>query len=183
MLRALVANALVLGGMAWMLVSGTEQRAAPVLGPEPRAMADDIARLEASASAPPTSASVVALAGAYLDREQPGLAAAVIERAPRELRDRPEVALLRARTLFHRGHSREALAVARDAYAACAAHEAEVDPGPSACPAWLEARTARQLAFLTEVVAAGVDDPVADPLATLAAYERSTREVRLVAMR
>ena len=39
-----------------------------------------------------------------------------------------------------------------------------------------------KLALLV-LVAAGVDDPQADPRATRAAYERSTREVRLVAMR
>ena len=45
------------------------------------------------------------------------------------------------------------------------------------------AKTTRQVAFLEQVVAAGIDDPQADPLATHAAYERSAHEVRLVAMR
>ena len=172
MIRILVANGLCLAGMAWMLVSGTDQRATPLLGAADHGA--DLAGLEARAAGAPSAPAVVALASAYLDRDQPGLATAVIDRAPRELQARPEVALLRARTLFHRGHAREALAVAREADDACAA---------TACPAWVGTRTARQLAFLEEVVAAGVDDPQADPRATRAAYERSTREVRLVAMR
>jgi hypothetical protein len=45
------------------------------------------------------------------------------------------------------------------------------------------ATTTRQVAFLEQVVAAGIEDPQANPSATRAAYERSTHEVRLVAMR
>jgi hypothetical protein len=90
------------------------------------------------------------------------------------VRERPEVAQLYARALFHRGHAREALAIARDASTAC-------DSG--SCPAWLVAKTTRQVAFFEQVVAAGIDDPQHDPAATLAAYERSAHEVRLVAMR
>src|SRR5262249_37234606 len=112
---------------------------------------------------------------AYLDRQQPGLATAVIEKAPTEVRERPEVAHLYARALFHRGRAREALAVARDASDTCS--------DASSCPSWLVAKTARQVAFFEQVVAAGIDDPQEDPSATVAAYERSTHAVRLVAMR
>jgi hypothetical protein len=173
MLRVLVANGLCLAGMAFMLVSGTEQRATPLVAASPDAPFD-LAALEQRAAAEPSAPSVTALASAYLDREQPGLASAVLDRAPGDLRARPEIAVLRARAMFHRGHAREALAVAREASASCA---------DGACPTWIEARAARQVAFFEEVVAAGVDDPQADPRATRAAYERSTRAVRLVAMR
>jgi hypothetical protein len=47
----------------------------------------------------------------------------------------------------------------------------------------LVAKTARQVAFFEQVVAAGIDDPQEDPSATVAAYERSAHAVRLVAMR
>lgn len=171
MLRILVANGLCLAGMAWMLVSGTEQRATALVSAD---RAADLAALEERAATSPAAPSVAALATAYLDRDQPGLAASVLDRAPRDVQARPEIAVLRARSLFHRGHARDALAVAREADAACS---------DGACPAWVGARAARQLAFLEEVVAAGVDDPQADPRATRAAYERSAREVRLVAMR
>jgi hypothetical protein len=75
----------------------------------------------------------------------------------------------------------EALAMARDARDTCAD---EVESRPSgACSAWLLAKSARQIAFLEEIVASGIADPSADPEATLAAYERSTRALRIVAMR
>jgi hypothetical protein len=169
--RFLVANGLVLGGIAWMTsLGGMEVRAAQVL---PKG-APELAGLEAEAALSPSARSVSALAGAYLDREQPGLATAVIEKAPREMRERPEVAQAYARALFHQGRAREALAVARDASDACS---------EAPCPAWLVARTTRQVAFLEQVVAAGIDDPQTNPSGTRAAYERSAHEVRLVAMR
>jgi hypothetical protein len=174
--RFWLANGLVLGGMAWMVsFAGMEVRASQLL-PRHAEANDPIAQLEAKAAVTPASApTIAALAGAYLDREQPGLATAVIEKAPRQVRERPEVAHLYARALFHRGRAREALAVARDASDACG-------DSPS-CPTWLVARTAGQVAFFEQVVAAGIDDPEDDPSATRAAYERSHHAVRLVAMR
>ncbi|MFT3773901.1 MAG: hypothetical protein QM820_51690 [Minicystis sp.] len=176
--RFLVANGLVLGGIAWMAAfGGMEVRATQVLpqGKSTVAAVAELDQLEARVASQPDTATVAALAGAYLDRDQPGLATAVIEKAPRAVRERPEVAALRARALFHRGHAREALAVARGASDACAESEA--------CPAWVMAKTARQVAFLEQMVAAGIDDPQENPAATRAAYERSAHEVRLVAMR
>jgi hypothetical protein len=175
-MRLWIANALVLAGMAWMgIFSGVEVGAARVL--PPAAPATPIADLEARAAlAPANVADIAALASAYLDRQQPGLATAVIEKAPAALRERPEIAQLYARALFHRGRAREALAVARDASDTCM-------DSSTPCPSWLVAKTARQVAFFEQVVAAGIDDPQDDPGATVAAYERSTHEVRLVAMR
>jgi hypothetical protein len=161
--------------MAWMATfGGMEVRAARVL--PAHIASESVDELEQVAAVSPASAGpVAALARAYLDREQPGLATAVIERAPRSVQERPEVAQLYARALFHRGRAREALAVARDASERCGEQ--------ATCPAWLIAKTARQVAFFKQVVAAGIDDPQVDPTATLAAYERSSHEVRLVAMR
>lgn len=171
--RFLLANGLVLGGMAWMTTfAGMEVRASQVLPHKDAALG----QLETRAALAPASApTVAALAGAYLDRDQPGLATAVIEKAPRLVRERPEVAHLYARALFHRGKVRDALAVARDASDAC---------GESAsCPSWLVAKTSHQVAFFEQVVSAGIDDPEDDPTATRAAYQRSSHAVRLVAMR
>jgi hypothetical protein len=177
-LRFLVANGLVLGGIAWMAsFGGLEVRAAEVL-PHAHSTVAAVAaldQLEAHAATTPDAASISALAGAYLDRDQPGLATAVIERAPRAVRARPEVAMQEARALFHRGMPREALAVARSASDACGDFQS--------CPAWVTAKTAQQVAFLEQVVAAGIEDPYAAPAATRAAYERSLHEVRMVAMR
>lgn len=175
----LVANGLVLGAIGWMAsLGGTEQRAEQLFpwGAQVGiAAAADFQGLEARAALAPSAGSVAALAGAYLDRGQPGLATAVIEKSPREMQARPEIAQLRARALFHRGQVRNALAVARDARESC------TDSAP--CAPWLVAKTARQVAFFEQVVAAGIEDPTSNPDATLAAYDRSSHEVRLIAMR
>jgi hypothetical protein len=172
--RALLINGLVLGCVGWMVgLGGLSTQPARLLPAKQKAA--PVEELESRAALAPTLSSTADLATAYLDRDQPGLATAVIERAPREIRSRPEVAQLHARALFQRGRAREALAVARDASEACAEG--------GACPTWLLARTSRQVAYFEQVVAAGIDDPMADPAATRAAYERSNHEVRLVAMR
>src|SRR6185503_11798145 len=177
-LALLISNGLVLGAIAWMAtLGGSEQRAVGLMSQKtlPGVTPVDIQQLESQAAVTPSARSVAALAGAYLDRDQPGLATAALEKAPREVLDRPEVAQLYARALFHRGHARQALAVAREASETCA--------DSMACAPWLMAKTARQVAFFEQVVAAGIDDPHTNPDATKAAYERSTHEVRLVAMR
>ncbi|MCC6555806.1 MAG: hypothetical protein IT372_22825 [Polyangiaceae bacterium] len=170
----LVGNGVVLAGISWLIAFGPSLRASELLPARATPELGDIPALETRAGLETTAPNVAALASAYLDRDQPGLATAVIDKAPREIQARPEIAQLKARALFRRGHAREALAVAQQARTACA----ETD-----CSAWIAAKTARQVAFLEQVVAAGIDDPRSDPTATRAAYERSTREVRLVAMR
>jgi hypothetical protein len=174
-LRILVANVLVLAGVIWMVASGSETRAAGLL-PHPAAATSNVGNLEARAALEPTISSVADLAGAYLDRGQPGLAEAVIERAPQAIRRQPALQQLYARVLYHRGLSREALSIAREVRAGC-------EEGATSCPPWLAAKTVRQVAFLEEIVAAGIEDPLADPRATARAYERSTRHVQMVAMR
>ncbi len=175
----LVANGLVLGAIGWMAsLGGTEQRAAELFPKRSQAVDTapaDFQGLEARAALTPSAGSVAALAGAYLDRGQPGLATAVIEKSPREMQQRPEIAVLHARALFHRGQVREALAVARDASESCS--------DGTTCAPWLVAKATRQVAFFEQAVAAGIEDPVTNPDATLAAYDRSSHEVRLVAMR
>jgi hypothetical protein len=165
-----------------MVAMSIGERATKILPPlrvTPETTVADIASLETNASFSPTRENVAALAVAYLERDQPGLASAVIEKAPAEVRRRPEIAHLHARALFLRGRPREALATAKESQDVCVSQQG----GEARCPSWLVAKTARQVAFFTEVVAAGIEDPLANPAGTRAAYERSAREVRLVAMR
>ena len=136
----------------------------------------DLAALESAAALAPTVDSVVALASAYVDRGQPGLASAVIDKAPRAIQLDPRVADVSARALFHRGRARQALATVEDALDAC-------DADAVVCRSWQVAKARRPAAFLQEVVAAGIEDPMTDPAAVRAAYERSTQKVGLVAMR
>jgi hypothetical protein len=206
----LLLNGLVIAAAAWMVVHGTKtsasgllpsrasasaqtasaqpQRGQPQAAPSPGVQRAPIstdstlAALEERAALAPDATSVAKLAAAYLERDQPGLASAVIEKASPAIQAHPEIAHLHARALLHRGKVPEALAMARQVEAAC---EAAMDaPGEGqACPAWLMARSARQVAFLEEMNAAGIEDPAANPDGARAAYDKSSRHVRFVAMR
>jgi hypothetical protein len=166
-------NGVILGAVCVMAAIGGEEHVAKLV-PEPQDHAGPVLTdLEAKAALAPSATNVASLATAYLDRDQPGLASAVIEGASPEIRLRPEVAVVQARALFHRGESRKALAVARAAAEGCA----------DTCAPWLVAKSARQLAFLENVVAAGIDDPHDNPSAVREASDKSAHEVRLVAMR
>ncbi|MRG94699.1 hypothetical protein [Polyangium spumosum] len=175
----LFTNGILLAGIAAVLTIGPGTHGKRLLPADAAAVSEspvDMAALESAASLAPTVESVVALASAYVDRGQPGLASAVIEKAPRKIQLDPRVADVSARALFHRGQARKALAAVEDAIDACDAEEV-------ACRSWQVAKAERQAAFLKEVVAAGVEDPMTDPAAVRAAYERSTQKVGLVAMR
>lgn len=173
-MRLLVMNGLVLGAIVWLgTIGGADVHATQLLPEDRTPDVVAVSALEGRAAESPTSDNVAALAAAYLERGQSGLASAVIENAPASVRAAPRVAEIYSRALFHRGRAREALAAAESAQDSC------VD----GCPAWLVAKTARQVAFLGQVVAAGIEDPELDPAATRAAYDRSSREVRVVAVR
>jgi len=174
----LLANGVILGMVGLMAAFGgvgVEVRELLPRKAGPSAASAGLAELETEVAHAPTVRAVASLAGAYLERNQPGLASAVIEKAPRALREQPEVAEVYARTLFRRGHARKALAVAREAGEACVESES--------CAPWVLLKTARQVAFLEQVVAAGIEDPDSNPAAIAAAYHRSAREVGMVAMR
>lgn len=179
----LLVNGLVMAAAAWMFVHGTKTGASgllPAKARTPIATDASLASLEERAALSRDAASIAKLASAYLERDQPGLASAVLHNAPPALQANPEIAHLQARALLHRGKVPEALAVARQVDAACGA---SMDAGERACPAWLVARSARQLAFLEEMSSAGIEDPGANPEGARAAFDRSSREVRFVAMR
>ena len=175
----LVCNGLVLTAIAWLsFVSPTtpSKSLLPAASKASKTVAVDLASLEERAALSPTVNSVSGLASAYVDHGQPGLACAVIERSDASIRSDLAVADIHARALFHRGQPRQALAVVEGALAAC-------DNDAASCRAWQASKAQGQVAFLHEVVAAGIEDPMADAAALRAAYERSTKKVGLVAMR
>lgn len=182
----LLVNGLVIAAAAWMVVHGTKTRASGLLPARPDrapiSTVAELATLEERAALAPDAENVGKLATAYLERDQPGLATAVLEKASPAVRATPEITHLYARALLHRGKVPEALATARQVEAACEASMEQ--PGAQAsCPAWLLARSARQIAFLEEMSAAGIEDPALNPDGARAAYDRSSREIRFVAMR
>lgn len=138
---------------------------------------DRVAVLEAQAAgAPQDPARVTALAQAYLDARQPGMALGVIERAPEAVRAEPTVDHLYARALLDQGRSADALAAERRVLARCA------DPAPEApvCSSWLVASATRRADILDQLVQLGVEDANAHPEASSLAYHNATRQVSLV---
>jgi hypothetical protein len=175
----LVSNAFVLTAIAWISLVGPSTPSKSLLPAASKTLAIsgvDLAALEERAALSPSVESVSNLSSAYVDHGQPGLACAVIERSDRAIRSDLAVADIHARALFHRGRPREALAVVQDALAACESEK-------TSCRSWQTSKARGQVAFLHEVVTAGIEDPMADPSALRAAYERSTKKVGLVAMR
>jgi hypothetical protein len=163
-------TALVLVGLGglWTLASSPVPVAPALLG---RSLGADVAPLEARVSARPDDAAALALLlDRYLDAAAPGLAQAALERAPQALREQPEIADARARTLWQLGAVGTALEVQRRMLAACAE--------PSCSPA-LVARAQRRERLLSELARRGVEDPRAAPAESALAYRVSMREVSL----
>jgi hypothetical protein len=165
-----LANGLVLVGVASMGLVAGRTNVRPLVS---EALAADVRTLEVSAARERTPDAVRQLASAYLDRNEPGLATAVLEGAAPATRRDPGVAYVEARALYARGRSGEALAVLRSVQAACAS---------DGCPAWLGAKASRQAAFLEALQEAGVEDPAAQPELAQLALERTRRQGRVVAI-
>jgi hypothetical protein len=139
-----------------------------------------IRALESAAAARPDDAgSVRALAQAYLDARQPGLALALLQGAAPAVRDQRAVEHIYARALLDAGRSQSALAIEKRVVAACGPL-AEGKAAAGCTPALL-ASALRRTAILGELVALGVEDAPAHPEETLIAYQNATREARVVA--
>jgi hypothetical protein len=158
-------------GMAgiWLAI-GAGNAARPALvgnglgGPE-------LASLEAEVSRSPANAEALhALTETYLAHDAPGLAQAALERAPRKLLETPQIADVRARTLWGLGSTEQALTVQRTVLASCSNQP---------CSPALVARARQRERLLDELQRVGVEDPKEDPERVLLAYRRSTREVTL----
>ncbi len=165
-----LANGLVLAGVASMALVAGRTNVRPLVA---EALAVDVQTLEISAAREGSADAVRQLAGAYLDRNEPGLATAVLEGAAPAVRREPGVAWVEVRALYARGRASEALAVLRTVERSCE------DDG---CPTWLRAKASRQSAFLEALQHAGVEDPAAQPELAQAALERSRRQGRVVAI-
>jgi hypothetical protein len=169
----LVANAAVFAFVGIAFGIGGTGEAAPVLRAP---LGTDAQRLESQAALEPTSANVAALADTYLDRGQPGLAVSLLDR---HAADGPETQLARGRALYASGHAKEALSTIEDLLADC---EERVSPS-APCATWVVIKGIHERAFFEEMVRSGIDDAALDPEATQAAFERSRRQMGLVAVR
>ena len=170
--RLLNGFVLVAAGALWM-ASGTERERA-VLSPlgeasNPSAMVGLEAEVAVSAD---DDAKLRTLAQAYLDAHAPGLALALMEHAPEDVRVRSKVQHLYARALLEEGHAQDALAVERAVLKTCTLAD-------GVCDAWLIASARRRADILEQLVALGVEDARAEPEVSAVAYHNATREARL----
>jgi Anaphase-promoting complex, cyclosome, subunit 3 len=164
-------------GVLWA-TSGTQRERALLTGATP----DHVRAFEANAAAHPEDAEATrALAQAYLDAAQPGLAVGVLERAPATTRSEPRTRHLYARALLDQGRNDDALAAETTVVASCmppleGAGAAAPETG---CDALLLGAAVRRAAILRELVSLGVEDTLAHPEASFVAYQNATREARV----
>ncbi len=167
-------NVAVLLAIGAIWFAGSTQREKPVVGDAQTG--DRMALLEEQAAeAPADTAKLKELAQAYLDARQPGMALAVIERAPVAVRSDPSVDHLYARALLDQGRSADALAAERRVLARCEDPATEVPT----CSTFLIASATRRAEILEQLVQLGVEDANAHPEASSIAYANATRQVSI----
>ena len=172
--RAYGATVLAAAAVFW-LMGGTQREKAVVTGAEPAGLRT----LEtAVVTAPGSVESRRALAQAYLDARQPGLAVAALEAGPPTLREDVRVRHILARALVDEGRSEEALHLEESVAASCGPL-ARGEQAPEGCDPVVLASALRRAGILRELVALGVEDAPAHPEAMLFAYENATREARV----
>jgi hypothetical protein len=161
---------------ALWLLSGTQQEK-PLLA----AAAPEVVRaLEARVAGHPEDAAAMrALAQAYLDAHQPGLAVALVDGAPASALGDVRLQHVYARALVDQGRNDEALAIEKRVVAAC---RPLVDGAvaPAGCDPVLFASALRRADILGELVSLGVQDAQAHPEETMVAYQNATREARVM---
>jgi hypothetical protein len=169
-------GAAVLAVVAALLLMAGPQREKALLAT--RAL-EPIRALEAKAASGPGDAEAArALAQAYVDARQPGLAVALVGVAPLAVREDLRVRHVYARALMDQGRSEEALAAEAGVLAAC--RPLVEGRSIAGCDALLLASALRRTDVLRALVALGVEDAQAHPEETLLAYQNATREARVM---
>jgi hypothetical protein len=163
------------GVAALLLLSGPQQERAllSTLAPEP------VRLLEATAAERPGDVEATrALAQAYVDALQPGLAVALVAAATGPVRGDVRVRHVYARALIDQGRSEDALTAEGGVLAACRPlFDGRATEG---CDPFLVASALRRSEFLRALVSLGVEDAQAHPEATLIAYQNATRDARVM---
>jgi len=168
-------GAAVLSAAAALLVLGGPEREKALLGTAP---SEPVRVLEENAATHPGDVEATrALAQAYVDVDQPGLAAALVSGAEQAVRRDPRVRHVYARALMDQGHSAEALATEAGVLAACRPLVEGASVG--GCDPVLLASALRRTDILRALVSLGVQDAQANPEAMLIAYQNATREARV----
>lgn len=163
--------AVLAAALGLWLASGT-QREKPVMMQGGPISSDTVRVLENQVAAHPTDTKgVMALAQAYIDAQSPGLAVAVIEGSPTDVRANAKADHLYARALVAQGRNQDALVAERRVLAKCST---------DSCDAFLIASATRRADILQELVNLGVEDSQAQPEASRIAYHNATRQVGLL---
>lgn len=182
--RTFGVGVLSLVAAAWVSVAPQRERALWTSGEAASlaALSSDAVRdLETSVALHRDDVAVTrALAQAYVDARAPGLAVALIERAPAPVRDDVRVRHSLARALLDQGRSERALRVERAVLAACLPLADGSGAGAATgCDPTLLASASRRSGILSELVSLGVEDAEAHPEAARLAYLNATREARV----
>jgi hypothetical protein len=194
-LRAYGVAVLAAAALLWAM-SGTQKEKPVLAATQPPGRPDTVRALELSAALHPDSAEPTrALAQAYLDVRQPGLAVVLVEGATPTVRDDVRVQHVYARALVDEGRNEEALAVERGVVASCSTSyrdgsgkeasrngaRATTQLDDRECDSVLLASAVRRTGILRELVSLGVEDAEAHPEMSLLAYQNATREARVAA--
>ncbi len=162
-------NVVVLAAALGLWLASGTQREKPVMT---QAKSDTVRVLENQVAAHPTDTKgVMALAQAYIDAQSPGLAVAMIEASPADVRAAAKVDHLYARALVAQGRNQDALVAERRVLAKCSTEM---------CDSFLIASATRRADILQELVNLGVEDSQAQPEASRVAYHNATRQVGLL---
>jgi hypothetical protein len=165
--------AVLLGVSVLWVMTGT-QREKPLFGARGSAA---LAALEANAAAHPDDPGpTLALAQAYLDARQPGLAIVLVQSGSAAVRADLRVQHVGARAFLDEGQNDAALAAERSVLAGCTA---ATPAGVPRCDDVLAASARRRVAILEQMVAYGVSDVQAQPEMSFVAYKSATRETRI----
>lgn len=172
-------NGVVLGLLGIGLMPGMDSRTEPILASGAETA---LASLESDVARAPTAENAVALARAYLVRNETGLALSALDRFDRTTEpvrgaSAGAVELVRAQALLASGQTEQALRTARSLNDGCDLDERAGD----ACPAWIVAKGVQIEMYADELTRSGIDDVARDPAGAHAAFARSRHEVRLVA--
>jgi hypothetical protein len=164
------ANALVLVGIASAVLLGATHRSPSLAHPQRQGGSPAHQALEERAARDPGDAPAAqALARSYLDRGDPGLAVAVLERSPSAI-DSASSADFAAVAYLNAGLGTASLSMTRKALDLCERQT---------CEASLIARAARREELLQAVLEMGVEDVTRHPEALELAYRRTVRQVRV----
>ena len=164
-------NGLMLLGIAGFAAANASQRT-PERVISPSKNAGMVTLEQAAALNPGDPQAVRPLVQSYLDQDAPGLAVAVLERAPRAAFASPSLGEIAASAYLSVGRSEDALVLTRHLLAQC-------DRDTAPCEASFVLRNARREQVLTAIVDMGIKDPMQNPEAVALAYQRTVRQVRV----